>query len=602
MSGAVIDYAQPAQRPGWADALLAAAVLFALSYGLGNYGLYEPHEAHFAGVGREMLLRGDWVTPHLNGSPYLNKPPLLYWMVAASYALFGINEWAARLPLVLIGFGGVALAWQWARELWGLRAARMAAAILTTSAGWYLFGHQLMIDLLLSVLYFWTLYLLWKALQQPERTQRWAQTYCVLGLAVLAKGPVVLLFYAVTIGLYAILIQRDAKLLWRARPFLAAAMVAAITLPWALMVEVRVPGVIRYMIVNENLNRMMDQRWPPDYSVVKVSPLEFLMVAMIWLAPWCLLIPHVGRFVWARARGGGNSEKIATWVLAFGALVPTVLFLPMPSRLIYYCLPTVAPFAVLAAGWWNRNDDSPSLSGTVLGAILAVAGAAIFSAGFWLPPMLSNIPDLAAAPETLERINTMALLLGTALMAGGVLLLLKRHGGSLALLTTGLAFASVYNERGFGNFEPVRSSKRLVTALNPQLGPEAIWVSEGSKEIGASAGIAYYLGVDARGQARTVLVMEDDKRRPPPAFPPPKPAYLIRHERLNELWESETPVVFVTDFQRSGKDPNDAPLLPENAGAALELAGTGHRRVYANPAAHEKLRAGKAAEDAIPAQ
>lgn len=62
--------------PSLADVLLLGAILCVMSYGIGSYGLYEPHEGHFAGVGREMVTRGDWITPHLNGAPYLNKPPL----------------------------------------------------------------------------------------------------------------------------------------------------------------------------------------------------------------------------------------------------------------------------------------------------------------------------------------------------------------------------------------------------------------------------------------------------------------------------------------------------------------------------------------------
>lgn len=578
------------QRPTWLDALLFIAAFAAMFFNLGTYGLFEPHEAHFAGVGREMLLRGDWVTPHLNGAPYLNKPPLLYWMIATSYALFGINEWAARLPLALIGLGGVAVAWQWARELWGLRAGRIAAGLLVSSTGWYLFSHQLMIDLLLTALYFATLYALWKALLEPDRTLRWVFVYVLLGLSVMAKGPVAILFYASVFGVYALFVQRDFGLLWRCRPLMGIAIMLALTVPWALMVESRVPGVLRYMIVNENLKRVVDERWPPDYSVVKVSPLEFLVVALIWLAPWSLFIPSVVMLARERSRSGGNMERIGAWILGLGALAPTVLFLPMPSRLIYYCLPTLPPFVMLVAAWWNNAHEDTSKTARVgLGAIFAVVGAVIISAGFWVPSLLREIPDLVAAPGTIENIPGMAFLLGSALLVGGVLLLLRRTGWSALLLTAGIAFACVYNVKGFGDFDAVRSSRNLVRTLNPIVGPEAIWISEGSKEIGASAGISYYLGTDAKGKARSVFVMEDDKRRPPPAFPPPKPGYLIDQKRLNELWVSDKPVLFVTDFQRLKWTPEEAPHLPQNASEPLPVKNTGHRRVYGNEAARKRF-------------
>ena len=96
----------------WIDAVLLGAIFVVMTLGLGSYGLYEPHEGHFAGVGREMIARGDWITPHLNGAPYLNKPPLLYWLVSISYTLFGVTEWAARFPLALVGWIGVILSWE----------------------------------------------------------------------------------------------------------------------------------------------------------------------------------------------------------------------------------------------------------------------------------------------------------------------------------------------------------------------------------------------------------------------------------------------------------------------------------------------------------
>ena len=144
----------------------------------GSYGLYEPHEGHFAGVGREMVLSGDWITPRLDGAPYLNKPPLFYWMIATSYSIFGINEFARMAAAGVDRMGGVCLAWQWAGELWGGRAGRAAAGILGISAGWYLFSHQLLIDELLCTLYLASLYFLWKGIVERGRSRGWIGFSC----------------------------------------------------------------------------------------------------------------------------------------------------------------------------------------------------------------------------------------------------------------------------------------------------------------------------------------------------------------------------------------------------------------------------------------
>lgn len=145
------------KRPSWLDIVTLSAALVVLTFGLGEYGLYEPHEGHFAGVAREMVLRGDWITPTLNGAPYLNKPPLLYWLGAVSIQLFGLSEFAARLPLAVSGWLGVVVAWKWARELWGLGAGRVVALMLSVTMGWFIFTHQLLIDALLSTLILATL-------------------------------------------------------------------------------------------------------------------------------------------------------------------------------------------------------------------------------------------------------------------------------------------------------------------------------------------------------------------------------------------------------------------------------------------------------------
>ena len=150
------------------DLLLLVLLLAFMMFGIGDYGLYEPHESHFAMVAREMLLRGDWITPHLNGAVYLNKPPLLYWLIAIAINICGDTEFAARLPLVLAGWLGIVLVWQWSRQLWGIEAGRSAMLMLPVSLGWFIFTHQLLIDVLLATLLLASNYFLWKLVNQAQ--------------------------------------------------------------------------------------------------------------------------------------------------------------------------------------------------------------------------------------------------------------------------------------------------------------------------------------------------------------------------------------------------------------------------------------------------
>ncbi len=582
----------PAQAATFLDAILLAAIFAVMVWGVGDYGLYEPHEGHFAGVAREMVTSGDWILTKLNGAQYLNKPPLFYWMIATSYSIFGINEWAARLPLVIVGWLGVVLAWQWTRELFGIRAARSAAIMLAIATGWYLFCHQLLIDALLSVLNLASLYVLWKAIQARTRTSLWVAFYAIVGLSVMAKGLIGIAFPAAALLCF-IAWYRDKALLRASRPILGLMVIVAVIGPWMFLLEHKMPGTIWYMLKSEHFDRAFDRRWPPDYSVVKVNWWKYIVITIIWLAPWSLLLPQVAGFCRAIVPRSARPSALrdAVTLLSFGALLPVVAFLPMPSRLIYYSLPCVLPYVILTAGWWAQSDQFQSNRSRISAFLtLCGIGAVMLGVSFFLAGWLKAIPDLASSPGELVLIPRVALLMGGGLLLGGGLLMSRRP--MAAILAVGLLFgtADIMNVSGFADYDHVLSSKKLVMSIRDKVGADCIWISEGSKEIGASAGIAYYLGREKSGASRFVYVMSDDTRRPPPKFPGPPLTYLIDQKRLEELWSGSTPVVFVTDFQRSDW-LGDPPHLPAGAGDCIaDPPVTGNRRVYANAAALKRLQ------------
>jgi 4-amino-4-deoxy-L-arabinose transferase-like glycosyltransferase len=583
------------ERSFWPDALVLGGSLFVLLWGLGSYGLYEPHEGHFAGVGREMLLSGDWVTPHLNGSPYLNKPPLVYWCIALSQWAFGINEFGARLPGALFGWLGVVVAWWWGRQLWGPAAGRLAAGFLTVSAGWFIFTHQLLIDAPLATLNLAALYYLWKAAREPYARGRWLLFYLVLALAVLAKGPLSAVFCALALaGL--VLITRRWSLLRQAGLWWGVPLMLLPVALWALAAERLNPGFLRHALVNEHWDRLRDMRWPRDYAVSQVGPLGYLGVAAIWCAPWTLFLPQTARFVWRHAQGGGpegapDERRDAFLILALGVLGPVLIFLPLPSRLIYYCLPAAPPLALLAAGWWLAEDEARRRR-AASSTTLLVCGALAFSAGFWAVPLLREAPELRAAPETLAVLPRVAWSVGAGLFLAGVFMWQRRPRAAAAYLCALAAVGFLFITQGLVRFQDVRSSKNLAPPLDSRLGPDALWVAEGSYELGASAGIAYYLGADERGLARTVRVMTDDPRRPQPRFGSAQQAYAMDSSELQALWSGRRPVLFVTDpMRRDWESRAEAPYLP--AGAGRPVATCGFRRVYANAAARQRLANGR---------
>ncbi|HEY9844598.1 MAG TPA: glycosyltransferase family 39 protein, partial [Candidatus Caenarcaniphilales bacterium] len=342
------------KRLDWPDVVILAATLIVLTVGLDRYGLYEPHEGHFAGVAREMLLRGDWVTPTLNGAPYLNKPPLLYWLVAASIQLLGFTEFACRLPLAISGWLGVVVAGQWARSLWGLAAGRVVVLMLSATLGWFIFIHQLLIDALLASLMLAMFYCLWRLAWEPQPWRYCFGLYGLLGLGILAKGFLGLVFFC--LGCTALALNRRSfKVLRKLKLVPGIGITLTITLPWFIAVEQANPGFLQYLLINEHFKRVMDTRWPPDYEVSTISPWGYLALTALWGIPWVFLLPQTVTSTWRDWQQGQHtsasladrhrSEGILLLVIA--ATAPVVLFLPLSSRLIYYSVPAIAPFVIL---------------------------------------------------------------------------------------------------------------------------------------------------------------------------------------------------------------------------------------------------------------
>jgi 4-amino-4-deoxy-L-arabinose transferase-like glycosyltransferase len=632
---------------GW-DGVLLLATLILLTFGIGQYGLFEPHEGHFAGVAREMVLRGDWISPHLNGAPYLNKPPLLYWLIATSYSIFGINEFAARLPVALASWVGVVIAWLWCRELWGIVASRVVALLLSISIGWFIFAHQILIDELLATLLLAMMYCLWKFAQWPKATVWFLATYLCLGFAVLAKGVLALVFWGGAC-LALSLVRRDWRTLWQLKPLQGLAVIVAMIVPWFIGVEQANPGFVQYWLVNEHFNRALDKRWPPDYSVSKISAWGYVLVSLLWCMPWILAWPSAVTAAYESWQRGlrpmatldSRERSEALTVLFVLAVLPIVLFLPLSSRLYYYSLPAIPPLAMVTAYWWSQaiqgKDDKAQ---RWIGWIMTGLGVAIASGLLWLPArVVAFFPELAQTQGVQTLVTVQLIGLGVAFIGGGSLMLRRQLVFALVLLWfgTGTTWACVV--QGFKSIQDFRSSKTLVQQGITRLGTPALWIFEGSREMGAPGAMSFYLSpkgfaipsgkqvintdkivanvgslwmmgsekgaslaipmnngklsaewevTSANTLYPTVLVLTDGgPNRLPPTFPGPKPKTLITKKQMQQLWQGDRPVVFVTDFLRIPKDPKDSPQrnLPKDSGKPLLEIGP--RKLYGNAIARK---------------
>ncbi|MGE5219368.1 MAG: ArnT family glycosyltransferase, partial [Chloroflexota bacterium] len=280
-----------------AIAVLTLVCAVALFDHLGAPALFEPDEGRNAEKAREILLLRDWVTPHENFLVVLDKPIPYYWLVAASYRLFGVSEWSARLPSAVAAAGCVVLIFLLAQRRFGLWPGLWAALVLMTSLEFFLLSRIVIFDMALT--FFITLALcgFFAALDEPACGRRRATLlvmYTSLAAATLIKGPIGVVLPGLVIVPYLIITQRLSAL----REIdlgLGIALFVAIVAPWHYFVEARNPGYLHYFFWEENITRYLTPHFNRPGSWY-----YFLLVVAAGFFPWTLHIPTVFRQAWQR--------------------------------------------------------------------------------------------------------------------------------------------------------------------------------------------------------------------------------------------------------------------------------------------------------------
>ncbi len=390
-------------------ALLLVVAAWALVYlpGLFSPPLLDDADSVHAEAAREMLLRHDWVTLHVNGVRYLEKAPLLYWTVAASFKLFGVGEWQARLPLALAALALALAAWRLARRVYGESGGLFAGLAITTALGPYVFTRFLIPDLLVGLWLLLTFDFFLRALEEerPSRASCWGMAIAS-ALNVLTKGLIGLVFPAAVIFLY-LLLTRDLKRLLRLRLLSSTLIFLAVAAPWHLLAGLRnpaqgeAPGFFWFYFVNEHFLRYLNQRLPRDYDTVPL--LLFWGLMLVWVLPWSAYLPQAMVKAWRAAKRAAawmtHAVRVAAvdaqakrlvqksraqrtapdlsrihapltfWnppqepsaqadlVCALWALVVLVFF-SFSTRQEYYVLPAVPALALLIGGWLGREAES----------------------------------------------------------------------------------------------------------------------------------------------------------------------------------------------------------------------------------------------------
>ncbi len=315
---------------------------------LGRLPLLEPDEGRNAEVAREMLVSGDWITPHFNSLTYLDKPAVYFWLVAASFRVAGVSEYAARLPSALMGFGTLILTWLMARKMFGDAAGLRAGIIWATMPLVIVFSRTVIFDMTLTFLITLAMFAFWTASTSGFR-RPWLEIvmFAACGLATITKGPVGFLLPLLSIVVYQVLGGRFRELK-RLRWGLGVAALLAAALPWFIAVSLRNPDFPRYAFWDESLQRFASGNAHRGGSVFYYIP-----IFLAGLLPWSFFLIFAG---WNRIRRWKDlreeTNKPVLFALAWACLI-FVFFTISRSKLPAYFLPATVPLSILMARAWE---------------------------------------------------------------------------------------------------------------------------------------------------------------------------------------------------------------------------------------------------------
>jgi hypothetical protein len=342
-----------------------------------------------AQIARNMLQSGDWVTARLDGIAYLEKSPLIYWIMAASFRVFGVHDWAARLPLAFIN---IALCWITARfAMWacGRLAGIYSGTILATCIGIFLFTRILIPDATLTltiVLVLWSFLRLLDPSEQ-RRTTWFLTLYISLACGLLLKGLIAAVFPIAIAAIY-LLITREAsvrELAKRLRPVSGLALVLLIAAPWHILATIRNPpyfdwtmhsgpgeyhGFFWFYFLNEHLFRFLNLRYPRDYNTV--PRLWFWLLHFIWLFPWSMTFVAAFRHSY---RPVTRESKVRLLALIWIGFV--LIFFTLSTTQEYYSLPIYPALAMLLGSDLATSERYPRAARLILAAILGISLCAI---------------------------------------------------------------------------------------------------------------------------------------------------------------------------------------------------------------------------------
>lgn len=367
--------------------------------------LMDTTEARYGEIARKMAELNDWVTLWFDyGVPYWGKPPLAFWLTAASFEVFGVSEFAARLPHLIVSLAIIGLT-GWMAHRRDRESAWPAIAIISAAPVFYIAAGAVMTDIALTLGVTLAMAGFWIALEGPAMSDCGRREFYVRQLAslsffgglaagLLAKGPVALLLIGIPVFFWAAFHSRWSDV-WRGLHWIPGLFLTMlITLPWFIAAEHNTPGFLRYFLVGEHFQRFVAPGWLDDrYGNAHDSPIGAIwLFALGGLLPWSMLLP-IAAWRWRKTEpilSRGSSEPMSgekQWrsFLLLWALAPLFLFTPARNAGWIYVLPGVPAAAILAGQWLaaqarqGRNISRVLCAGMLLTVAILLGVAAVWN-------------------------------------------------------------------------------------------------------------------------------------------------------------------------------------------------------------------------------
>lgn len=366
-------------RPPLLFVLAGAITLLGLVWNLTGYPLLDPDEGRNAEVAREMAETNDYVLPHLNGLPYIDKPVLFFAAAAASIEIFGPTELAVRLPPLLFTLATLGIVAWFAVRLFGPTAGWVAAIATGSMPLTLAFARTVIFDSLLGLLVVIALVAFYQAVEGSDGRGGWWATaaWAAIALGLLTKGPIALAVPLLVILPYAA---------WRRRARVVGDPVAillcvALLMPWVAAVARRVPDFLEYALVTETFKRLTTD------ELQRTGPIwYFIPILAAGSLPWSLVVISG----WWTSRAGRRTGRpdprivfLVIWIVA-----PLLFFTLSQSKRPQYLVPVLPALGILASYYWR---DAARAAGARTAAVLLLLPLAIVASAPLVVPRVLEV-------------------------------------------------------------------------------------------------------------------------------------------------------------------------------------------------------------------